>query len=187
MVFRKESRADSFQRQISALRQQLSADQEGDEFYDDAEPMPGTGSGPISPVFGQQGAGYATPTPMTPAVPVIPVATGNVGVIAANSSWSGTLRTPSSIHVFGTVDGELRADDEVYIAEGAVVDAFIAAVTVIVAGSMTGTVECTGRLEVLPSGHVSGDVTTPTLIVHEGATVEGDLKMRAPEPDGSSS
>ena len=40
MVFRKESRADSFQRQISALRQQLGTDQEDDEFYDDAEPMP---------------------------------------------------------------------------------------------------------------------------------------------------
>jgi cytoskeletal protein CcmA (bactofilin family) len=38
---------------------------------------------------------------------------------------------------------------------------------------------------VLPTGRVSGDVTSPKLVVHEGATVEGDLKMRVPEAPAS--
>ena len=103
-----------------------------------------------------------------------------VGIIAANSHWNGTMRSDGSLRVLGRVEGELIAADEIYIAEGASVEARVSAAQVIIAGSVNGTVECTNRLEVLPSGHVVGDVTSTTLIVHEGATVEGDLSMRAP-------
>ena len=106
----------------------------------------------------------------------------STGVVSANSSWSGTLRSEGSIQIFGTIEGELSASDEIYVAEGATVDARIRARTIIVAGAVTGTIECLGRLEVMPSGSISGDVTSPTLIVHEGATVEGDVKMQSPTP-----
>lgn len=176
MVFRKESRADSFQKQISALRQQLSADQEAeDDYYDDAEPMPDapeyrTASTPTSP-----------PPLERPAAPSVRQADAATGVIAAGSVWDGTLRSDGSVQVFGQAQGTLDVRDEIYVAEGAVVDARISAQTIVVAGRVSGTIECAGRLEVLPTGHVSGDVTSPTLVVHEGATVEGDLRMRAPE------
>jgi cytoskeletal protein CcmA (bactofilin family) len=109
-----------------------------------------------------------------------PAIDGDVGVIAANSHWNGTLRSEGSLHVLGRVEGELHAADEIYVAEGAHVTARVSADRVTIAGTVDGTVECMRRLEVLPSGHVIGDVTSPTLIVHEGATVEGDLTMRAP-------
>jgi cytoskeletal protein CcmA (bactofilin family) len=170
MVFRKESRADSFQRQISALRQQLGSDQEDEELYpvvDDAEPMlPGSS------------LDERMPSPRT--ISSSSADESAVGIIAANSHWNGTMRSDGSLSVLGRVEGELIAADEIYIAEGASVEARVSAAQVIIAGSVNGTVECTTRLEVLPSGHVVGDVTSPTLIVHEGATVEGDLSMRAP-------
>jgi cytoskeletal protein CcmA (bactofilin family) len=103
-----------------------------------------------------------------------------IGVIAADSHWNGTMRSEGSLHVLGQVEGELVAAGEIYIAEGAVVNARISASQITIAGMVTGTVECTDRLEILPSGHVIGDVTSPTLIVQEGATVEGDLSMRSP-------
>jgi cytoskeletal protein CcmA (bactofilin family) len=174
MVFRKESRAESFQRQISDLRQQLSADQNEDEIpFDDAEPMPDTMAETIySPMP------VASERQMTATPPVLEAATG---IVSVGSVWDGTLRADGSIQIFGRVQGDVSATDEIYVAEGAVVDARVSARTVIIAGTVSGTVECTGRLEVLPTGHVSGDVTSPTLVVHEGATVEGDLKMRSPE------
>ena len=178
MVFRKESRADSFQRQISALRQQLGTDQEDDEFYDDAEPMPET---PEAAEDGIPMAVRPTPTPMPlPSTP--PTADAATGVIAADSIWSGTLRSHGSLQVFGQVEGDLAASNEIYVAEGAHVNARIAAQVVVVAGSVEGTVECGVRLEVLPTGRVSGDVTAPSLVVHEGAAIEGDLRMQAPQP-----
>ncbi len=178
MVFRKESRADSFQRQISALRQQLGTDQEDDEFYDDAEPMPETVETAEDGV--PMSARSAAPRPSIAGTPR--VADAATGVIAADSTWSGTLRSHGSLQVFGHVEGDLAASNEIFVAEGAHVNARIAAHVVVVAGSVEGTIECGGRLEVLPTGRVTGDVTAPSLVVHEGAAIEGDLRMQAPEP-----
>jgi cytoskeletal protein CcmA (bactofilin family) len=175
MVFRKESRADSFQRQISALRQQLGADQEEDELFDDAEPMAEPAE---SMEAGVPPSPRPTPAPRVSATPTADLATG---VIAADSVWSGTLRAQGSLRIFGTVEGDLAATDEIFVAEGAAINARVSARTVVVAGLMEGTVECSVRLEVLPTGRVNGDVTTPSLVVHDGATVEGELRMLAPE------
>lgn len=168
VVFRKDSRADSFQRQISALRQQLSEDQDDDTSFDQDLPSPFAPSTRPSIVTPPPSASVATSEPSA------------VGVIAANSDWNGTLRSQGSLQVFGRVSGELHAAEEIVVAEGAVVEAIVAAARVSVAGTIRGTVECSQRLEVLPSGHIIGDVTSPKLVVHEGATVEGDLSMRAP-------
>lgn len=168
MVFRKESRADSFQRQISTLRQQLGSDQDDlEEVADDVPSYPAEAS-PRPTIDSQR--------PHQPPR----MADSSTGVVSANSSWSGTLRSDGSIQIFGTIEGELTASDEIYVAEGATVNARLRARTIIVAGEVSGTVECLGRLEVMPSGSISGDVTSPTLVVHEGANVEGDMKMQAP-------
>jgi cytoskeletal protein CcmA (bactofilin family) len=177
MVFRKESRADSFQRQISALRQQLGTDQEEDEFYDDAEPMPEA----PAPAEGNPPVAARMPASPTPHASQPRGADAATGVIAAGSIWSGTLNTQGSLQIFGEVEGELVASNEIFVAEGARVNARIAAQVIIVAGMVDGTLECGGRLEVLPTGRVSGEVFAPTLVVHEGATVDGDLKMQAAE------
>ncbi len=108
-------------------------------------------------------------------------AEATTGIVAANSVWNGNLRSHGSLRIYGQVEGELVADEEIYVAEGATVNARVAARQVVVAGTVDGTVECSGRLEVLASGRVAGDVTSPSLVVHEGATVEGDLKMRTPQ------
>jgi cytoskeletal protein CcmA (bactofilin family) len=177
MVFRKESRSDSFQRQISALRQQLSVNEdEAEEVQDVDEPRQYTSiNEPSSPIR------YSGNVPSAPTMTPPRVSDSATGVIAANSTWSGNLRSEGSLQVFGVVDGELSAHDEIYVAEGARVTAHLTARTIIIAGSVDGTVECTARLEIMPSGYVSGDVTSPTLVVHEGARVDGDLKMQAPE------
>jgi cytoskeletal protein CcmA (bactofilin family) len=175
MVFRKESRADSFQRQISALRQQLGTDQDDEDVLDDAEPMPDApdASGPFTPV-----------APRPAAAPIdAPArsADSRTGIVAADSVWSGRLHAQGSLQVYGQIEGELTAGDEIFVAEGAHVNAQVNARVVVVAGVVEGTIACSGRLEVLPTGRVSGDVTSPSLVVHEGASIEGDLRMSAPD------
>lgn len=176
MVFRKESRADSFQRQISNLRQQLGNDQEDDELYDDAEPMEQVDS----PEFNAP-ALTRRPSPSSFRPGTQTVSDAEISVIAPDSMWSGTLRANGSLQVYGQVEGDLVAGDEIYIAAGAQVNARVSASVVTVAGMVDGTIECSSRLEVLSTGRVSGDVTSPSLVVHDGATIEGDLRMQAPE------
>ncbi len=102
----------------------------------------------------------------------------NGTVISPETSFDGRLTSESSIHVQGRVKGEIRAKDTVYVAREAKVEAQIHAGTVIVAGEVIGDVSCTDKLEVIPSGRISGEVAADRLIVHEGAFVNSAFKMR---------
>jgi cytoskeletal protein CcmA (bactofilin family) len=92
------------------------------------------------------------------------------------------VQSSGSLHVHGVVDGSLTAQDDVYIAEEADVNATITAANVIVAGAVRGTIRCGSRFEVLPRGRVSADVQAPSLVVHEGATINGQVRMGPVEP-----
>ena len=52
---------------------------------------------------------------------------------------------------------------------------------VIVAGRVSGTVRAHSRFEALPQGVVEADVTAPSFVVHEGATINGNLSMQQQE------
>jgi cytoskeletal protein CcmA (bactofilin family) len=181
----RREKADSFQRQVSALREQLSGGgHSDDEPFDDAEPMlpddaPAILSSTPARTVGQV---YAPAAPVgSTSIPRLDAATG---VIAADSRWNGVLESNGSLHVYGVAEGEISAQGDVYIAEGARVEARLRASNVYVAGVVNGTIDCARRLEVLPSGQVGGDVTAPTLVVHDGALLSGSLHMTSSDTDG---
>lgn len=210
MVFRKENKVDAFQRQISALRQQLGTDG-GEEEPSDAEasysPAPEEDArpdvdqefevdpSPSGPGFGtREAAGFAFGSssaasvsaygsveaePQGEALPAIaaPGVDARTSVVAHDAVWNGDLNSTGSIHVHGRVEGSITAQHDVYIAEEAEVAAVIAAANVVIAGSVRGSVRCSARFEVLPQGRIAGEVLSPTLIVHEGATVTAQFRM----------
>jgi cytoskeletal protein CcmA (bactofilin family) len=200
MVFRKESKVDAFQRQISALRQQLgdthpSAD---DEEYDES-PAPRNEAASAEPVQSDQtdsgfnfGGFNAQPvvseTQMAAEVRMeveVPAVTAQTSVVAHDTTWKGDLVSDGSVHVHGRVEGSIRAKQDIFIAEEADVDATITATNVVIAGLIQGTIRCTDRFEVLPQGRVSGDINAPTLVIHEGAHVTGQFRMENGEQGAS--
>lgn len=201
MVFRRDSKVDAFQRQISALRHQLGG--ESDEY----EPTERNRS--LAPLGEDQyrsdlpdlesirvGAAYV-PTPAHdqrqdlenagPSVPAVPAIDTHTSVIAHTTAWSGNLESSGSVHVHGRVEGSLVARNDIFIAEEAEVDAVVSAASITVAGSIRGSIQCTDRFEVLPRGRVSGDVRAPVIVVHEGATIAGEISMVAASDPRSAS
>ncbi len=193
MVFRKENKVDAFQRQISALRQQLGTDATGDdpagpsleERSEGHEPMPSSGHA-MGATSDFSFAGFplgpeidAAAVPARQFPPSIPASAVDVqtSVIAHDAVWKGDLQTNGTIHVHGRMGGTISARDDVYVAEEADVDATVTATNVVVAGMVRGTIRCSSRFEVLPQGRVTGDVQAPTLVVHEGAIVSGQFRM----------
>src|SRR5690606_2167053 len=194
MIFRKENRSESFQRQISSLRQQLQTETESqtDEFRHSesqdtsqfsASAREGRETADVT-IAASRPTDTSGTTQITTATTAGTTPRGtwqtpdtNTSVIAGNAHWNGTLRTEGSLHVHGRAEGELHATHDLYVAEGAQVDAGIFADNVVVAGLVRGTIEARTRLEVLPQGHVSGDVKAPKLVVHEGARLSGKLTM----------
>lgn len=202
MVFRKESKVDAFQRQISALRQQLGSDDETaaaaedhrdyGSVPDEREPRPDSYSAPV--YRANDGGGYSFSSSLTTspefdyqesatsdAAIEAPAVDAQTSVVAHDTTWNGDLQSNGSLHIHGVIDGSLTAREDVYIAEEADVTATITATNVIIAGLVRGTIRCSSRFEVLPRGRVMADVQAPTLVVHEGASVNGQIRMGTPE------
>lgn len=196
MVFRRDNKTDSFQRQMSALRSQIGSDEQEEarpepRYPSDrapvipasyAEPTSGAyGFGEFASAIAPSQTGNSQMTPVAPELPAIPAVDAQTTVIAHDTIWKGEIQSNGTVHVHGRLEGAIRAHRDVYIAEEADVDATINATNVVIAGLVKGTIRCEARFEVLPSGRVSGDILAPTLVVHEGATVSGQVRMGGQE------
>ena len=121
------------------------------------------------------------PEPEPPAVPSIPAVDPDTAIVARNTSWKGDISSEGSVHVLGVFEGSIKARETIFVAEGAQVDAALTAESVVVAGQTKGSIRSSNRFEVLPSGRVAGDIVAPTFVVHEGATIAGQLRMNPAE------
>lgn len=101
--------------------------------------------------------------------------------ISSGASISGTLHSEDPLYIEGTFEGEIYASGDVTIAVGAKVNARVQAIRVTVAGTFKGSVACTDRFEALDSGVIEARIFAPTLVVHEGAVINGEFRMRIEE------
>jgi cytoskeletal protein CcmA (bactofilin family) len=96
--------------------------------------------------------------------------------IGKGTKASGKLIFRGPVKIEGEVEGEITGD-EVIIAPGAVVSARISAVKVTIAGAFTGEVTARERVELMPTARVQCTISTPSLVLNEGAQFDGDCKM----------
>jgi cytoskeletal protein CcmA (bactofilin family) len=99
-------------------------------------------------------------------------------ILGEPSFFDGTYRSENSIRVRGTAQGEIESSRSVYIEERAKVSAKVTAASIMVAGEVNGELNCTGRVEIRPSGRVTGTINAGTLVMQEGAFFDGNLKMK---------
>jgi cytoskeletal protein CcmA (bactofilin family) len=98
--------------------------------------------------------------------------------IGKGTKISGTLSFRAPVKIEGEAEGEISGD-EILIAEGAVVTARLSATRLTVAGRLNGEATVRERIELVASARVKGTLTTPSLVINEGAQFEGDCKMPA--------
>ncbi len=96
--------------------------------------------------------------------------------IGKGTKVSGKLLFKGPAMIEGEADGEITAD-ELIIANGALVSARITATRVTISGTVSGEVVARERVELLPSARVQCSVSTPSLVLAEGAKFDGDCKM----------
>ena len=189
MVFRRDSKVDAFQRQLSALRNQLGNEPaELPASIPDRDLEPTSSGRPLPDLDFFSESTYtlrdeldiaplpvveAQPDPQTP----VPAMDTETSVIAHGTAWSGNLESTGSLHIHGRADGTLTARNSIFVAEDAEVEATLQAAHVVVAGLVRGSVRCLERFEVLPRGRISGDVQAPRVVIHDGAVVTGRVSM----------
>jgi cytoskeletal protein CcmA (bactofilin family) len=96
--------------------------------------------------------------------------------ISKGTRISGKVNFREPARIDGEAEGEITGD-EIMIAPGAVVTARIAAARLTIGGTVTGEVIARERIELLPTARVRCTLTTPSLVLNEGAQFDGDCKM----------
>ncbi len=69
---------------------------------------------------------------------------------------------------------------DVVIEKHGAVAASVLVGNLVVKGRVQGNVEARGKVEVAKTGHISGDIRAPRLVVHSGATLKGFCRIGPP-------
>lgn len=107
--------------------------------------------------------------------------------IEVSAAMTGTLAFKDSVNlrISGQFDGTLDAKGVLAIGERANVKATIQGEVITIAGTVTGTLTASGRIELLSTARVSGKLITPRLIVQDGAILQGSVDMGERRSDGA--
>jgi cytoskeletal protein CcmA (bactofilin family) len=96
--------------------------------------------------------------------------------IGKGTKVSGKVNFHAPAKIEGEVEGEISGDD-ILIAQGAIISARIAATRITIAGQVSGEIIARERIELLPTARLKCTITTPNLVLNEGAQFDGDCKM----------
>jgi cytoskeletal protein CcmA (bactofilin family) len=108
-------------------------------------------------------------------------ASGTSAFLGKGSRVVGKLAFEGPARIEGHVEGEIAAQDTLVIGEGAVVNAQIVGASIVVHGRVTGDVTARKKLEIRAPGKLFGNITTPSLVIHEGVIFEGQCTMGGTE------
>jgi cytoskeletal protein CcmA (bactofilin family) len=106
---------------------------------------------------------------------------GASAFLGKGSRVTGKLVFEGTVRIEGHVEGEISAQDTLIVGEGAVVNAQVNGSAVIIHGAVTGDVTARKRLEIRAPGKLVGNITTPSLVIHEGVVFEGQCTMGGTE------
>lgn len=99
-------------------------------------------------------------------------------IIGQNTSFKGSLTSSGALRIDGQFEGEVTSTADLIVGEAARVTAQISARNAVVAGSVTGDMDVSDKLELLPTAKLVGDLKAGVLIIGEGAVFKGKCEMR---------
>lgn len=110
--------------------------------------------------------------------------TGKIeNIIGPTASFQGNLKAEGNVRIDGYFDGSVETTGNVIIGEKAKVNADIVASNIQVWGAVKGNITASGRLEILPSGRVWGDIKVTSLLIDEGGLFRGKSLMAGEEQE----
>jgi len=100
-------------------------------------------------------------------------------IIGSNTSFNGHLKCDGSVRIDGVCEGGvIETVGNVIVSPNAMVAADIVARNVSVSGAVSGKIKASGRLEVLSTGRVWGDVEVGSFLLDEDGYFRGQLVMK---------
>jgi cytoskeletal protein CcmA (bactofilin family) len=100
----------------------------------------------------------------------------------SHTKINGKLSFEGPAQIDGQIEGEIVARADLVIGQSALVTAKIEVASVVVAGTVSGEITATQRIEIRPSAKISGNLAAPRIVMHEGAVFDGHCAMKPEEP-----
>ncbi len=98
------------------------------------------------------------------------------GFLDAGSHLRGELHFEDTFRVEGRLTGKVDSDGDLYVGERGEVEGEVRVGRLFVTGKVDAVVQAQ-RVEVAPGGQLRGEVSTPCLVIDEGAIFEGQARM----------
>jgi cytoskeletal protein CcmA (bactofilin family) len=102
---------------------------------------------------------------------------GLTAFIDQGSEFEGKLSFRDTVRIDGCFRGEIASENTLIVGESGEIHASIRSNMVVISGNVDGNVHAARKLVLHKTARVNGDIETPSLVVEEGAMLNGQLKM----------
>lgn len=100
-----------------------------------------------------------------------------LSIVAAGTTITGDIECAGVLKIEGRIEGSVRQARQVMLAKEGAIRGNVNAQEVVVGGTIDGDVTASDRLELQTTAVVNGEITTKSIIVMEGARINGGVKM----------
>jgi cytoskeletal protein CcmA (bactofilin family) len=114
----------------------------------------------------------------------VPPSDAAISVISNGMRVIGDIESSGVIKVDGVIDGAVRGARQLLLGKTGAIHGDIYAVDAVLGGRVVGTVVTSERVEIQGTSSVEGDIHTKSIVVYEGALINGAVRMGegAPSP-----
>ena len=98
-------------------------------------------------------------------------------IIGEGSEFKGEFKINGLLRIDGTFQGTIETEGKVLIGQTGEAVTDIQARLVVVGGTVRGNIFATERVIFLSTGVIKGNIITPSLIMEEGVTFEGNCTI----------
>ncbi|MBM4382707.1 MAG: polymer-forming cytoskeletal protein [Deltaproteobacteria bacterium] len=97
--------------------------------------------------------------------------------IDQGSSFEGKLSFKDTVRIDGHFAGEISSENTLVVGETGIIEANVRSQIVIISGTVAGDIVAGKKIVMHKTGRVDGNVSTPSLVMEDGAVLNGQLKM----------
>jgi cytoskeletal protein CcmA (bactofilin family) len=102
--------------------------------------------------------------------------------IDQGSSFEGRLSFKDTVRIDGHFSGQISSENTLVVGETGVIEADVHSEIVIVSGTVAGDIVAGKKIVMHKTGRIDGNVQTPSLMMEEGAVLNGQVKMSDKRP-----
>ena len=102
--------------------------------------------------------------------------------LGSGTIYNGHLNFVGSVRIDGQFTGEIKSEGTLILGKDARVEGAIQVSQLVLSGNLHGDVIVTGKTIMHKSANLTGNLTTKSLIMEEGALLQGSICMDATQP-----